>query len=492
MNNPDSKIPCSVSLLTLNSQEGLSACLVSLQNFAEIIVCDGNSIDGTRAVAQKYGARVISQYDTDEPNTPCAMDKASRRARAMDSSTLPWRFFMDADDELSLETVAEIERIVSNPNPTHLVWRMPTRIFIDGKEIAHEATYPSYQTRLVHSSVGAGFRGHVHDRLDFDAKKFPVGTMQNYYDFHWSAARVSNYWGYLGTYAKREIKVAEYGSFLSVLYWDVYRRTKTIMGYLLWRLPSMYARWGFRNSMPLSIELTIVRYHLFLLGGHLYNYVRTRLWCELLVETLRGKDLYRILTNVSLRTCEAYGRVLDVGGGDGRASYWRYLQTRRWHNVTTLDVSAANKPKVVLDLETQTLPFADRYFDTILLCNVLEHLELRSKIVAELKRVLQAQGTVVGIIPFLVAVHKDPHDYVRLTDEGLRALFLKAGFSHIDITPVGRGPLVASYYQSEFLLPRILKIIVLPFVLVLDKIVVWVRPGLREKFPLAYQFQAKV
>lgn len=399
---------------------------------------------------------------------------------------------MDADDELSPETVAEIMSIVSDPNPTHLVWRMPTRVFIDDKEIAHEATYPSYQTRLVHASVGAGFRGHVHDRLDFDAKRFPVGTMRNYYDFHWPAARVANYWGYLGAYARREVKVATYGSFLSVLYWDVYRRTKTILGYVLWRLPCMYMRWGFRNSMPLSIELTIVRYHLFLLVGHLYNYMRTRLWCELFVETLRGKDLYRILTNVSLRNSEAYGRVLDVGGGDGRASYWRYLRTRRWHNVTTLDVSAANKPDVVLDLEKEALPFADAYFDTVLICNVLEHLHLRSKIVKELHRVLQSQGTVVGIVPFLVAVHKDPHDYVRLTDEGLRTLFLEAGFSRVDITPVGVGPLVASYYQSEFLLPRILKLIVLPLVLVLDKVVVWVRPHLREKFPLAYQFEANV
>ncbi|MBI2603994.1 MAG: glycosyltransferase, partial [Candidatus Harrisonbacteria bacterium] len=75
------KIPCSVGVLTLNSAKTLARCLESFKDFAEIIVCDGNSTDDTVAIAKKYGAKVVKQYDSDEPNLPCVKDKANVRMR---------------------------------------------------------------------------------------------------------------------------------------------------------------------------------------------------------------------------------------------------------------------------------------------------------------------------------------------------------------------------------------------------------------------------
>lgn len=484
------KIPCSVSILTLNSAGGLSACLKSLEGFAEIIVCDGNSTDATQDIARAFGARVIKQYDTDESETPCAMDKANVRQRAMSASTLPWRFFMDSDDTLSPEAVEEIKNIVLNPNPKHLVWRMPTRIFIGDREIKHEATYPSYQTRLIHERVGTSFRGPVHERLAFDGKKFSVGTMRSFYNFNWPRERTEKYWDYLRTYAKRELKTTSYGTFASFLYWCIYRRVKTILGYVLWRLPAMYLRWGFKDSMPLSLELTIVRYHLYLLFGDMGNYFATRKWFVMLVETLRGKDLNRILGNLAIRDFEAYGRVLDVGG-DGRASYWRFLKRARWHKMTTLDIDPKGKPDFLVDLEEGSLPFPDTHFDTVLLCNVLEHVHNREQLLRSLRRVLKRDGTLLGIVPFLVGVHPSPHDYTRLTGEGLTELFKMAGFSNVAVSPVGRGPLCAAYAQAELIFPRVLKLILLPLVLGLDALVLRLRPAWSEKFPLSYTFSAR-
>lgn len=483
-----------MSLLTLNSAGSLPVCLESLKEFAEIIVCDGNSTDATRDIARAFGALIIPQYDTDEPNTPCAMDKTSVRERAMAASTLPWRFFMDADDTLSQEAVAEIRHIVSEKKPSHNVWRMPTRIFITQgkiqKEIKHEATYPSYQTRLVHKNVHASFRGPVHDRLDFDAKKFPVGTMKSFYNFHWPAERTADYWRYIGGYARRELQVMEFKGFKDFLYWSVYRRARTILGYCLWRLPAMYLRHGFRHSMPLGIELIIVRYHCALLFGSIKKYFMTRGWCVVLFETVRGKDLNRTLCNLAVRSWEAYGRVLDVGGGDGASSYWRFMRTRRWHRVTTLDIDPASGADVVLDLEKDHLPFQESHFDTILLFNVLEHVGAGDEVLKKLHAVLRPGGSLLCVVPFLVGVHPNPRDYVRLTDEGLRELFERVGFLNVEITPIGRGPLAASYSQSEFLLPHVLKLIILPLVLVADRLVLRIRPALATKFPLSYALRA--
>jgi glycosyltransferase involved in cell wall biosynthesis len=90
-----------VGILTLNSEQGLSACLDSLKDFAEVIVCDGNSTDRTREIAEAAGARVIRQYETDTPNTPCIKDKATVRQKNMEAATHDWYFYMDADDTLS-------------------------------------------------------------------------------------------------------------------------------------------------------------------------------------------------------------------------------------------------------------------------------------------------------------------------------------------------------------------------------------------------------
>lgn len=484
------KIPCSVSMLTLNGERDLPACLESLKDFAEIIVCDGNSTDRTRDIADAAGATVIRQYDTDEPNTPCVMDKAAVRERAMAASTYPWRFFMDADDTLSPEAVEEIRSIVEDKNPHHLVWRMPTRIFIEGEEIMHEASYPSYQTRLVHEKVGAHFKGLVHERLVFDAHQFPLGTMQSLYRFGWSRERVANYWKYLSTYAKRELSVLTFDSLGSYVRWGFWYRLRVILGYTLWRIPSMYIRFGTRDTMPLSIEMTIVRYHVALLWGSFGRYITTRVWIVILVETLRGKDLNRILGNLEARNWEAYGRVFDVGGGHGGASYWRFMKINRWHRAVTVDIDAHTKPDVVLNLEHDPIPFNAGYFNTALMCNVLEHLHDREGVVKKVAGALAPGGKLYGIVPFLVGVHPDPHDFVRLSRQSIEGMLTAGGFSDVRVSPIGRGPLTASYYQSEFLIPRVLKLIILPCVLLLDSVILALRPHFREKFPLSYAFVA--
>ncbi len=489
MTHHSSKIPCSVSIITRQG-EGLAECLEALKDFEEIIVCHANAPESALAVARQYNAMLVKQYDTDEVGVSSVMDKATVRERAMSASTLPWRFFMDRDDRLSSEMLEEIRSITTNPHPEYLVWRMPTRIVIAGKEVKYEATYPAYQTRLVHESVGAHFRGEVHERLAFNEREFPVGTMRSVYYFHWSAQRVADYWGYIGAYAKRELEVMRFSSFSNFLYWGVYKRVRTILGYILWRLPAMYLLHGFKDTMPLSIELTIVRYQCALLFGSIKKYVATRVWAVMLSETLRGKDLNRILSNIAVREWEAYGRVLDIGGREGSSSYWRFIRHTKWMRQTTLDIDAASKPDVVLNLEKEEMPFAPDYFDTALLFNVLEHLSNGPDVLAKIAKVLRPGGSLVGVVPFLVAVHPDPHDYMRYTNEGLLRVLTDAGFSNVEIVPVSRGPIAASYYQSEFLWPRIIKLALLPLVLLLDSIALKIRPAYKNKFVLSYAFRA--
>lgn len=485
------KIPCTIGMLTFNSAQGIRACLDSVSAFSEIIVGDGNSTDDTVTIARSYGAKVIKQYDTDVPETECVKDKAAVRQRVMDQATEEWFFFMDSDDELSPEAVEEIRSIVTAESPQHLIYRMPTRIFMDGKEILHEATYPAYQTRLVHRSVGATFRGDIHDRLQFDMAKYPVGTMRYFYDFHWDADRIRNYRRYLTRYATWETEVARFRSFKEFLYWGIYRRVRIILGYLLYRLPAMYLRYGFKNSMPLWVEFEIVRYHILILFGQFWITLRRLSAVDFLFETLKGKDLYRIATNQKVRDMPLYGKTLDIGG-DRKSSYYRYLSTAKWNRISYLNIAPGTHPDIRIDVDAEDIPAEEGTYDTVLMFNLLEHLARGGHALAESRRVLREDGVLIGVVPFLVGVHEDPRDYVRYAHDGLAALLQDAGFGRAEIQPIGWGPFTAGYHQVEFLLPRLLRLILAPCAICFDRLATLVsRRDMVRAYPLAYFFRAR-
>lgn len=267
----DKKIPASVGILTLNSGQTLRRALNSLTDFAEIIVCDGNSTDNTLEIAREYGAKIIKQYDSDEPNLRCEKDKANVRNRNMQAASYDWYFFMDSDDELRPEVAEEIRSIVENPTPTFLIYKMPTRIFLDGKLIKHASVYPAYQTRLFSRKTGAYFKGPVHERIIFDKNKYRAGLMKNYYYFHWPRERVQNFWAYQKKYARWELETAPSASFWSHLYWYVFRRLRIIFGFLFWRWPRLYLTHGFKNTLPFKFEFLIFWQHVYILWLFLIN-----------------------------------------------------------------------------------------------------------------------------------------------------------------------------------------------------------------------------
>lgn len=209
-------------------------------------------------------------------------------------------------------------------------------------------------------------------------------------------------------------------------------------------------------------------------------------------EIWRWKDLYRIFMNEECRSWTIVGNTLDIGSGTKLASYHRFLKKESGANVDCLDLGFENSNGKKIDLEKDCLPRQTDSVDTILLFNVLEHLYNYPLVLSEIKRVLKSGGALVGAVPFLVAYHPDPHDYWRFTRESLKKIFLTAGFSDIQIKPFGYGPASASFSQIEMVLPRILKIILLPGVLLCDRIVTALRPQMNyDKFPLGLFFVVK-
>jgi len=129
-------------------------------------------------------------------------------------------------------------------------------------------------------------------------------------------------------------------------------------------------------------------------------------------------------------------RVLDAGAGEG--SYKLHFANQRY---TALDLGVGDATwnytalDVVGDLEK--LPFPDRTFQAALNVVTLEHVREPARVVAELFRTLTPGGNLLLIAPHEWEEHQQPHDYYRYTRYGLEYLLRSAGFTQMEIRPVG-------------------------------------------------------
>ncbi|MBM9538338.1 class I SAM-dependent methyltransferase [Desulfobulbus alkaliphilus] len=133
------------------------------------------------------------------------------------------------------------------------------------------------------------------------------------------------------------------------------------------------------------------------------------------------------------------GVVLDVGCGNGwtREIMPETVQYVGIDYPTTVALGYEGRPDLFAD--ASCLPVADKSVDTVLLLDVLEHLDDPEKAVAEAARVLRLGGVCLVQVPFLYPLHDEPHDYQRWTNHGLKKLFLQHGF-HPEISSESNYP----------------------------------------------------
>ncbi len=128
------------------------------------------------------------------------------------------------------------------------------------------------------------------------------------------------------------------------------------------------------------------------------------------------------------------GTVVEVGAGQasrrGRFRLPTEQMKRRW----SVDVTAAVRPDVVGDVEA--LPLRHSSADTVLSLEVLEYVPRPHVALAEMHRVLRANGHLLLSVPF---VHRmdSASDRWRFSENGLRDALGSAGFSVLALRPQG-------------------------------------------------------
>ncbi len=133
----------------------------------------------------------------------------------------------------------------------------------------------------------------------------------------------------------------------------------------------------------------------------------------------------------------ASGRLLDLGCGFVPL-YGVYKGHVRDNVCVDWDRTLHPSPHLDLTCDLNgTLPLRDAEFDTILLTDVLEHIQDPASLWKEMTRVLKRGGKLILGVPFLYPIHEAPHDYFRYTEHALHMFCDRAGLTLLSFEAFG-------------------------------------------------------
>jgi len=173
---------------TLNEEHNILECLASLAWAEHRVVFDCFSNDRTVDLACEAGAQVL-QHPFE--------DYAQFHNAAMARVEAEWILFVDADERVTAELAAEVERVIA-AEEEEVLWWVPRHNYIFGHLTQGAGWYPDYQARLlkrdyvhwkrpVHEiAVANGPEGYLENPLihyNYDNLRDFVTRQQRYTDY---------------------------------------------------------------------------------------------------------------------------------------------------------------------------------------------------------------------------------------------------------------------------------------------------------------------
>jgi len=152
--NAAPRAPLSAVLITRNAAPVLDSCLESLAFADEIVVIDSASSDATAEIAERRGARVVQNE---------WLGFGRQKQFAVDQARHDWVLCLDADERLSPELAAEIQKALAAP--VSPVYRMPRRNRFLGKWLSHGEGYPDWSPRLFNRLSARWSDDLVHEKV---------------------------------------------------------------------------------------------------------------------------------------------------------------------------------------------------------------------------------------------------------------------------------------------------------------------------------------
>jgi tetratricopeptide (TPR) repeat protein len=163
-----------LQMIVRNGAAGLARCLESVQGIADrITIGDTGSTDGTLAIAERFGAKVIP--------VPWRRDFAAARNAVLAHASCEWILFLDADEMLDPDAVRQIPELLADPemaayDVTAWNYVMDMGFRSSGEQArpnpsllaetrGFPAYFPSTNTRLFRRLAGVCFEHCVHETV---------------------------------------------------------------------------------------------------------------------------------------------------------------------------------------------------------------------------------------------------------------------------------------------------------------------------------------
>lgn len=183
---PATRQPLSVAIITLNAASQLEACLQSARFADEIVVVDSGSTDGTQALAERHGARVIQQD---------WLGFGPQKQFAVEAARHDWVLCLDADErvtpalQMAIESALEIGQNSASTAAAPHAYRFPRCNRFLGRYLKHGEGYPDWSLRLFNRRHARWSDDAVHEKVVCDG---PTGTLTGDL-LHDSAESLSSY-----------------------------------------------------------------------------------------------------------------------------------------------------------------------------------------------------------------------------------------------------------------------------------------------------------
>jgi len=239
---PATRQPLSVAIITLNAASQLEDCLKSVRFANEIVVVDSGSTDGTQALAERYGARVIEQ---------AWLGFGPQKQFAVEAAGHDWVLCLDADERVSPELQAAIESALHSPAAAAFRFARCNRFL--GRYLKYGEGYPDWSLRLFDRSQAHWSDDAVHEKVVANGA---VGTLKGDL-LHDSAETLAAYLTKQNRYttlaAEMAVAAGKRASFGRLAFSPVVRFIKF---YLI--------RQGFRDGLPGLIHIAIGCFNSFL------------------------------------------------------------------------------------------------------------------------------------------------------------------------------------------------------------------------------------
>jgi SAM-dependent methyltransferase len=171
-------------------------------------------------------------------------------------------------------------------------------------------------------------------------------------------------------------------------------------------------------------------------------------------EAPRNRLAYRQMSAALAYAAQRYaaGRMIDIGCG---TKPWQgtFAPHVDEHIGVDHEATVHGLSRVDVIADAYSTPFDDCAVDTILMTEVLEHLETPERAFAECRRLLRPGGHLIATTPFSWPLHEEPRDFFRYSPYGLRHLTRAAGLQVVELRALSGIWSTLSLHFSWALLP---------------------------------------